>query len=55
MAAIGNLVAGLVWVVMFVFICVCVLAIGVLLLSGLVHLIAYLNKQGRSKSCPDTK
>ena len=49
MAAIGNLVAGLVWVLMFAFICLCVLAIGVMLLSGIVHLIAYLNKQGRSK------
>ena len=49
MAALGNFLAGLVWVLMFVFICVCVLAIGVMLLSGIVHLIAYLNKQGRSK------
>ena len=49
MATIGNFLAGLVWVLMFAFICLCVLAIGVMLLNGIVHLIAYLNKQGRSK------
>lgn len=47
MATIGNFLAGLVWVLMFAFICLCVLAIGVMLLSGLVHLIAYLNKRGK--------
>ena len=49
MAAIGEFIAGLVWVIAFGVVIVMTLAIGVLLLSGLVHLIAYLNKQSRSK------
>ena len=49
MAAIWEYFTGAIWCVMFAIVCVIVLAIGVLLLSGLVHLIAYLNKQSRSK------
>ena len=36
-----------IWIIMFGVIIICVLAIAVLLLSGIVHLVAYLNKQSR--------
>ena len=52
MAAIGEFIAGVFWIVMFGVIIAITFALGVLLLSGLVHLIAYLNKQSRRKQCP---
>ena len=47
MAAIGNFLALVIWIILFGFVVICTLAIAVLLLSGIVHLIAYLNKQSR--------
>ena len=47
MATIWEFFTGAIWCVMFAIVCVIVMAIAVLLLSGLVHLIAYLNKRGR--------
>lgn len=47
MAAIGNFLAGVIWIIMFCVVVVFTLAIAVLLLSGIVHLIAYLNKQAK--------
>lgn len=47
MAAIGEFIAGVFWVIAFGVIILLTFALGVLLLSGLVHLIAYLNKRSR--------
>ena len=37
----------IIWIILMVFVVLITFAIGVLLLSGLVHLIAYLNKRSR--------
>lgn len=47
MAAIGNFLAGAIWIILFCGVVVFTLAIAILLLSGIVHLIAYLNKQDK--------
>ena len=47
MEAIGNFLAMCVWCVLFGVICVAVIAVFLMLLSGVVHLVAYLNKQSR--------